>query len=318
VRAFGIENVPVRDRSRFTPQSEADRSYDFESELRARLVGRGLSEVRSSKLISRNATEFEHAVKLRNPLNEDHVALRASFYMPLLYVWDRNISGGAERIAIFELGRVFRPPDAKEERHLGILLWGELAPSAHWRSYNRLLDNFDLKGVIESVMGVVTFKPVDRLGFVFAVEIWSEGRLLGYGGQVALEYTKTVGPTRPVLVAELNLDSQIHSVSRPTFREIEKFPSVKRDIAMIVPEKLNHAEIVAAIEGAREPLLATIELFDLFSGKEAAGLGAGKKSMAYTLTYRDRTRTLTNDEITVVHAKIRDRLQRELGVELRE
>ena len=69
---------------------------------------------------------------------------------------------------------------------------------------------------------------------------------------------------------------------------------------------------------ANEPLLASVELFDVFSGKEAAGLGAGKKSLAYTLTYRDKTRTLTNDEITVVHAKIRERLQRELGVELRE
>jgi phenylalanyl-tRNA synthetase beta chain len=87
---------------------------------------------------------------------------------------------------------------------------------------------------------------------------------------------------------------------------------------MIVPEKLSHAEIMMTIEGAREPLLATAELFDLFSGKEAASLGAGKKSLAYTLTYRDKNRTLTHDEITVVHSKIRERLQRELGVELRE
>jgi phenylalanyl-tRNA synthetase beta chain len=87
---------------------------------------------------------------------------------------------------------------------------------------------------------------------------------------------------------------------------------------MIGPEELSHAEIMACMKGELEPLLATIELFDLFSGKEAAGLGPGKKSLAYTLTYRDRNRTLTNDEITVVHAKIRERLQRELGVELRE
>jgi phenylalanyl-tRNA synthetase beta chain len=107
-------------------------------------------------------------------------------------------------------------------------------------------------------------------------------------------------------------------MNRATFREIAKFPSVTRDIAMIVPEKLSHAEILATMENAREPLLASIELFDLFSGEEAAGFGAGKKSLAYTLTYRDKTRTLTNDEITVVHAKIRERLQRELGVELRE
>jgi phenylalanyl-tRNA synthetase beta chain len=65
-------------------------------------------------------------------------------------------------------------------------------------------------------------------------------------------------------------------------------------------------------------LLASIELFDVFSGGQAQNFGAGKKSLAYALTYRDKTRTLTNDEITVVHAKIRERLQRELGVELRE
>ena len=77
-------------------------------------------------------------------------------------------------------------------------------------------------------------------------------------------------------------------------------------------------QIVAMIAGANEPLLVSVELFDVFSGEQAQNFGAGKKSMAYALTYRDKTRTLTSEEITVVHAKIRERLQRELGVELRE
>jgi phenylalanyl-tRNA synthetase beta chain len=87
---------------------------------------------------------------------------------------------------------------------------------------------------------------------------------------------------------------------------------------MIVPENLAHEKIVATILTANEPLLASVELFDVFGGEQAKNFGAGKKSMAYALTYRDKTRTLTNEEITVVHAKIRERLQRELGVELRE
>ena len=120
------------------------------------------------------------------------------------------------------------------------------------------------------------------------------------------------------MFAELDVDLIAGAATAHSFHELERFPSVVRDIAMIVPEKLSHAEIRETIEGAREPLLATIELFDLFSGKKAASLGPGKKSLAYTLTYRNKTRTLTNDEITVVHAKIRERLQRELGVELRE
>ena len=101
------------------------------------------------------------------------------------------------------------------------------------------------------------------------------------------------------------------------YREVEKFPAITRDIAMIVPSELSHEKIFAAITSANEPLLSRVELFDVFSGGEQ-NFGAGKKSMAYALTYRDKTRTLTNEEITVVHAKIRERLQRELGVELRE
>src|SRR4051812_20977872 len=149
VRVFGIANVSVRYRSRFTPESEADRSYDFESRLRADLASRGLNEVRTSKLISRKAAASESAVELRNPLNEDHVALRGSFYPSLLDVFTRNVLAGAERVGIFELGRVFIPPDGREERHLGIILWGKAAPAAHWRSDDRILDYFDLKGMTE-------------------------------------------------------------------------------------------------------------------------------------------------------------------------
>jgi phenylalanyl-tRNA synthetase beta chain len=318
VRGFGIENVPVRDRSRFTPQSEADRNYDFESELRARLVGRGLAEVRTSKLISRKALGFENAIELKNPLNEDHVALRRSFYPSFLDVLVRNVLGGAERVAIFEVGRVFIPPGGSEERHLGILLWGNSAPSAHWRSDNRILDYFDLKGAVESVISSASFKRVERPDLMLAAEIWRNDERIGFAGQVASERTKTIGATHPVLFAELNIDSVAHLGSGQTFREIEKFPAITRDIAMIVPEDLSHEKVLSTITSANEPLLASVELFDVFSGKEAAGLGAGKKSLAYALTYRDKTRTLTNDEITVVHAKIRERLQSELGVELRE
>jgi phenylalanyl-tRNA synthetase beta chain len=317
VRGFGIQNVPGHERSRFTAESEADRSYDFESRLRVRLAGRGLAEVRTSKLISRKATEFESAMELRNPLNEDHVALRRSFYPSFLDVWARNVLGGAQRVAIFEVGRVFVPPEGSEERHLGILLWGNSAPSAHWRSDNRVLDYFDLKGAIESVIPSASFKLVERPDLVLAVEIWRNGERIGFAGQVASERTKTIGATHPVLFAELNTDSVARLGSGQTFREIDKFPAVTRDIAMIVPENLSHEKVFSTISSANEPLLAKIELFDVFKGSEE-NFGAGKKSLAYALTYRDKTRTLTNDEITVVHAKIRERLQRELGVELRE
>jgi phenylalanyl-tRNA synthetase beta chain len=321
VRVFGIGNVPLRYRSQFTPESDADRAYDFESALRQRLVARGLSEVRTSALIPRDAALFaEGAVALRNPLSEDHVALRPTLLSNLVDVLARNVRNGAASIRLFELGRVFSPPDASEKRSLGLIFSGDQRLKAHWHSTAaRKLDLFDLKGVIETVgLQELSFRRSERAGLSLSADIFAGAKQVGFIGQLAAAIVQQLGAPSPILVAELDIGPDLIAADGGTFREIEKFPSVTRDIAMIVPEKLSHEEIFSAMASAHEPLLATIELFDVFSGGQEQNLGAGKKSLAYTLTYRDKTRTLTNDEITVVHAKIRERLQRELGVELRE
>ena len=86
---------------------------------------------------------------------------------------------------------------------------------------------------------------------------------------------------------------------------------------MIVPEHLTHEEIYQTMFGW-EPLLAKVKFFDVFSGAQVENIGAGRKSLAYSLTYRDKNRTLTYDEVSAVHDRIRERLKSELGVELRE
>jgi phenylalanyl-tRNA synthetase beta chain len=321
VRVFGIAKVPSRYRSQFTPESEADRAYDFESGLRQRLVARGLSEVRTSALIPRHATLFaEGAVALRNPLSEDHVALRPSLLSNLIEVLTRNVRNGATSIRLFELGRVFSPPNALEKRSLGVVCTGDHVSKAHWHSAAaRKLDLFDLKGIIEAVgIDELSLRRAERGGLSINADIFAGEKKIGFIGQLAAANAQQFEASSPILVAELEIRSDLFATARATFREIEKFPSITRDIAMIVPEKLSHQEIVSTISDAREPLLVSVELFDVFGGKQEQNFAAGKKSMAYTLTYRDKTRTLTNDEITVVHAKIRERLQRELGVELRE
>ncbi|MDQ6940842.1 MAG: phenylalanine--tRNA ligase subunit beta, partial [Verrucomicrobiota bacterium] len=86
--------------------------------------------------------------------------------------------------------------------------------------------------------------------------------------------------------------------------------------AMLIPEKLSHDAIMRTIFAANELLLSEVRLFDIFQDKNS--IDAGRKSVAYTLTYRDKNRTLTNDEVTVVHGRIREKLRSELGAELRE
>jgi len=315
LRAYGIDKIPGRTRGRFMPVSDADRLHDLETLfLRERLAGCGLSEVRTSKLVSRSASAFsEGAIELRNPLSEDHVALRPSLISGLIGVLERNVRGGAESVSIFEIGRAFMPPSGKEERHLGILLWGNVATAPNWRAQTkRSLDLFDLKGALECVVPNLSFRPGKFPDLALAVEVWSGDQLIGFGGQLSASKSSAPGS---VLVAELHADLLlVRGEPAKKFRELDRFPSITRDIAIIVPDEISHEKILRTIQEPREPLLESVDLFDLF----AEEVGATQKSLAYRLTYRDRSRTLTSDEVNEVHARIRERLKRELGVTLRE
>jgi phenylalanyl-tRNA synthetase beta chain len=317
VRAYGADKIPGTDRSRFTPSSAADHVHDLESGVRGRLIAGGLSEVRTSKLLARERFAFgENAIELRNPLSEDHVALRPSLLAGLLAVLDRNIRAGAERVAIFEVGRVFEPASGVEKRRVGILLWGNVSAEAHWRSERRQLDFFDLKGAIDLSRGDLSFRRGQKDNLALAVEITAGNELVGLAGQLSNSLASKIDGSGGVFVAEVSLDFPISGQgSRTTFREFGKFPAVRRDIAMIVPEDLTHEKIWEVIFHPNEPVLEQVEFFDLFSGGEVP---EGKKSLAYRLTYRDRSRTLTNEEVNAAHAKIRERLRRDLGAELRE
>ena len=225
LRAYGIDKIPGRTRGRFMPTSAADRSHDVETLfLRHRLTGSGLSEVRTSKLISRSAMASDKAVELRNPLSEDHVALRPNLISGLLDVLERNIRAGAESVSIFEIGRVFIPPSGKEERHLGILLSGNVANAPNWRSQTRRsLDLFDLKGALESVVPNLSFRPGKFPDFALAVEFAPAMSEIGFGGQLLAGKSSA---SSSVLVAELNADLLLDKGgSAKKFRELDRLSS---------------------------------------------------------------------------------------------
>jgi len=316
IRAHGIEKIPSADRSRFTPLSEADRNFDFETKLRRDLIALGLTEARTSSLIARSeVAKANGAIELRNPLSEDHVALRTSLIAGLLGAVARNIRAGAERIALFEIGNTFAPRTGEQQRRLAIVLCGQIASAKDWRgAKKRQLDFFDLKGALNA-LGAFEFRRSKQAGFVLIAEIFYETEQIGYAGQLS---TTTLA-TAPILVAEIDLANIAQAKEgAERFKEMDRYPEVTRDIAMFVGPKVTHAEILRAIASANEPLLEKVELFDLFmenDGKKALEM---KKSLAYSLTYRDKNRTLTNEEVSAVHARIRERLRNEIGAELRE
>ncbi|MDQ6625601.1 MAG: phenylalanine--tRNA ligase subunit beta [Verrucomicrobiota bacterium] len=321
VRAYGIDKIPSSTRSRFTPQSDADRIADSLGALRQRLVARGLFEARTSALIPRATALQDGAVVLRNPLSEEHVALRPSVVRGLLEVLARNVNMGATSVRLFELGNIFTAPEAGEKRALGLVLSGNASSGPHWQvGEKRRLDFFDLKGAIMALrIPDLQFRRTENAGLGLAAEILSGENVIGLAGQLSAARAADLGLTAPIFVAQIVLDFLAAATrNAPRFAEIDRFPAVTRDIAMIVPETVSYADAMSVISKLNEPLLADVQLFDLFSGKEGSSVEIGKKSLAYTLTYRDRNRTLTNDEVTVVHDRIRDRLKGELGAELRE
>ncbi len=316
IRAHGIEKIPSAYRSRFTPLSEADRNFDFETKLRRDLIALGLTEARTSSLIARSeVAKANGAIELRNPLSEDHVALRTSLIAGLLGAVARNIRAGAERIALFEIGNTFAPPTGEQQRKLAIVLCGQVVSAKDWRgAKKRQLDFFDLKGALNAT-GAFEFQRSIEPSFVLMAEIFYQTDRIGYGGQLSA----TTSATAPVLVAEIDLAriAQTKEDAKP-FKEIDRYPEVTRDIAMFVGPKVTHAEILAAIASANEPLLEKVELFDLFMENDGKGTPEMKKSLAYSLTYREKNRTLTSEEVSAVHARIRERLRNDVGAELRE
>ena len=316
IRGHGIEKIHSADRSRFTPLSEADRNFDFETKLRRDLIALGLTEARTSSLIARSdLARASGAIELRNPLSEDHVALRTSLIAGLLGVIARNIRAGAERIALFEIGNAFAPPGGEQQRKLAIALCGQVASVKSWRGEKkRQFDFFDLKGALNAV-GAFEFRRSKQQGFVLMAEIFYQTDRIGYGGQLSA----TTSATAPVLVAEFDLARVAQAKEdAERFKEVGRYPEVTRDIAMFVGPKVTHAEILAAIASANEPLLEKVELFDLFIENDTDKNAETRKSLAYSLTYRDKNRTLTSEEVSAVHARIRERLRNDIGVELRE
>src|SRR5256886_10315796 len=210
--------------------------------MRQRLVAADLTEVRTSKLLPRERFAFgENAIQLRNPLSEDHVALRPSLLPGLLGVLDHNIRAGVERVAIFEIGKVFEPPGGAEQKRVAILLWGNVGGEVHWRNEKRRVDFFDLKGAIELTRTGLSFRRDQHDKFALAVKITVDNQRVGLAGQLTNSLASTIDASGGVFVAEVLLDFPIGGLGpHAAFRGTGQFPAIFRAIAMSDVEELTH------------------------------------------------------------------------------
>ncbi len=320
-RVVGIDRIPSRVSANPAEPTKADASYDFQIRVRGRLAGLGLSEARTSTLVSPASVWSEaEAIKLKNPLGEDQSFLRSSLIPGLLAAVERNLRYGAASVALFEIGRTFHARGREESPTLAIALTGQ-SRSSSWRDGTaKAFDWWNLKGIIAALVPVeLEWKKADAQGDLALVStVSANGKALGLIGQLSPAAARKLDARESVLVAEIDLSVLQSIPASPVYREIPKYPATTRDIAIVVPSTLPYGEIEKTLLAVREPLLMDIEPFDVFSDETGVKLAADRKSVAISLTFRAPERTLNSDEVTASVGRLRDKLKADLGAEFRE
>ncbi|MEP6670880.1 MAG: phenylalanine--tRNA ligase subunit beta [Chthoniobacter sp.] len=325
-RVVGIEAVPARVQAQFAPASATDRAYDRSMSLRRALVAQGFAEARTLMLIGEAAPglgllhdSVENRRRVKNPMNDEQVILRPGLLPGLLQGLRDNLRAGAKTVRLFEAGRVFSAQGAEESTHLACVFSGVTSERCWRGGEGSEADLFHLKGVVSAVLGPqTTFVPDQNSALALALVIQVEGQPVGFAGQLWPKDARGLDATAPVLFAEIDLSALPAVSTVKKYREIPRFPATARDIALLAPLTLAHAQIEQTLRSANEPLLAEVELFDVFADASGIRIPADKKSVAYSLTYRSPERTLTADEVNAAHTRLKERLKAALAVTLRE
>ncbi|HNQ73287.1 MAG TPA: phenylalanine--tRNA ligase subunit beta [Verrucomicrobiota bacterium] len=306
-----------------------DAVYDQLAEVRRILTAAGLDEAQGQTLIGRaEVRDIPPAaiVALTNPLSADMDVLRPGLLPGLLHSLRHNVTRKNYDVRLFEIGRVFfrRDGRAHEERRVAIALTGRRTPH-FWSGAERdaTLDAADLKGIVTELLEQLGLRGAVYARRETATDFFLESATITLGGRLPLGELGVLSPILArkydlrdvVLLAELNLD-QLLARRNPvkSFKPLPPYPASRRDVAMFVPETVTHDEVLQTVRGAKAPHLESVELFDVFRGKNVP---AGRKSLAYALTYRGRDRTLTEVEVNTAHETVLAALKTNLSAELR-
>ncbi|GLQ95906.1 phenylalanine--tRNA ligase subunit beta [Dyella mobilis] len=304
-RIYGYDRIPTH-----TPEGALALAIDPEARLhelavREQLAARGYYEAVNLAFVSHALIEKwglgERLVPLANPLSADLAVMRPSLLPGLIEALSHNRARQQERVRLFELGRVFaagNPPD--ETPSLAIVASGS-ARSEQWGEAARPLDFFDLKGDLDALIawgGEPQRWSVHADGLPGwlhpgrGARVARDGQTVGYLGALHPQLAKALDLGPDVHVLELALEPLLGR-RLPNAQPVPRFPSVRRDIAVDVPESVSWSQIEQAVRSSLGAALVELRLFDRYSGK---GVEAGRKSLAMGLILQDASRTLTDDD----------------------
>ncbi|CAM4336847.1 phenylalanine--tRNA ligase subunit beta [Paenibacillus tarimensis] len=338
-RLFGYDSIPTTPIEGPTTPGALTRPQQIRRELRRRLADAGLNEVITYSFTHPQRTGlFMHLsgetkpVRLSMPMSEDRSVLRTGLVPNLLEIAAYNRNRKNEDAAIFEIGSVFLTDEEtltrlpEEKQRLAGLLTGSRT-TALWNRKAEPVDFFDAKGVLEMLFAVLGMEnrisyeaaALEQLhpGRTAAVMLQTErgSERIGYVGQLhpELQRAEDLGDT---YVFELDLEQVYeHADSSIAYQALPRYPAIQRDIAVVLDSGIEAGSLLALIRDTAGELLESVRVFDVYTGER---LGAGKKSVAVSLVYRHAERTLTDEEVTELHAKVVSQLEQSFQAELRK
>ncbi len=336
-RIYGYERIPTTRIADELPPQRSDPMREGEEMVRDLLVNLGLQEVITYRMTSAEREsrlpfifvpppELAEPIRLKNPIAADRSILRQSLLVSLIEAAERN-ARLQPRLAMFEIGSVYWRSASEllpdEWLRLGIILCGQRTLGGWQTAGVQPMDFYDLKGILESLFAGIHLSEVrieaaqhpafhpGKCAALFLGEQW-----VGCFGELhPLVKERFELPEAPFLAAEFDLHPILAAIpERYEIQAVPAYPPVLEDIAVIVDEDIAAEKVEQCIWSGGGKTLRAVRLFDVYRGEQ---IGAGKKSLAYSLTYQAADRTLTDDEAAQIRSRIVRRLEQELGAKLR-
>ena len=335
-RIYGYDKIKPTLFNTTIAQEGKDFRLKVVDQAREILIGCGLNEVITYSFVSPEIFDkiripeghkLRNTVKIKDPLTRDHSLMRTSLIASLLEVIKWNTNRQAELVKIFEAGKIYLPypdkPDSLPNEKL--IIAGAINKTGRGDIWEKSisLDIFDAKGIIETVFQSLKVKnweivQGDHPAFhpLRNGKIIVKGEEVGIFGEIHPEVINNYRIPGKVSLFEIDFENLLpHIPSDLNFFILPRYPSVQRDLALIVKEEILSADIIRTIKLIDEELINKITLFDIFKGKQ---IGDGYKSLAYSVVFQAEDRTLTDQEVENIFKKIREQLITKFSAKIRE
>lgn len=342
LRIYGYNNVeiPTTLKSSLVAETETDKSNKLQNLVAEQLVGAGFNEIMNNSLTKAayydNLTSYpaKNLVRLMNPLSSDLNVMRESLLFGGLETIARNANHKNPDLKLFEFGNCYyyREEKRNEEKalapysesyHLALWLTGK-DKQGSWIHADEDNNAYMLKAYVENILGRVglhmrdlTIENLSTDIYASAVVIKTQGgKRLAMIGTVTRKLLKQFDIDNAVFFADINWIEVMRSIRslKVSFKELPKFPAVRRDLALLVEKNVQFAQIEKLVFDADRKLVKSVNLFDVYEGKH---LEAGKKSYAISITLQDENQTLNDKVIDKVMQKIIKSLEERAGARLR-